>query len=276
MNLFDAWMHGSVYPFMTWEEVRDEVALDTPIVVPVGSTEQHGPHLPLCTDWVLPTEIVRRARDVRPLVVGPTVSFGYRSRPGSGGGQHFPGTVSLRATTFMAVVEDVLSELVRAGFRKLVLYNWHFENVGFIYEAACLVSERHPDVKVVVVEDALPSLAEEEVALLWPDGFPGLALEHAAVIETSLWLHFEPAAVRMERLTADAPVRHPPYDVLPIDLTMTTASGSLSSPLGSDAAKGELLAGRVVEHLVGVLDSEFPRPLRPVLTEVPVLSETPA
>src|SRR4030088_272065 len=191
MTLFDAWIRGNVYPFMTWEEVRDEAALDSPIVIPVGSTEQHGPHLPLSTDWVLPTEMLRRSAEVRPLVVGPTVTFGYRSRPGSGGGQHFPGTVSLRATTFMAVVEDVLSELVRGGFRNLVLYNWHFENVGFVYEAACLVSERHPDVKLVVVEDALPTLAAEEMDRLWPDGFPGLALEHAAVIETSLWMYFE-------------------------------------------------------------------------------------
>jgi creatinine amidohydrolase len=259
-----SWMRGKVYPWMTWEEVRDAATSGLPIVVPVGSTEQHGPQLPVCTDWVLPTEMARRAGEIRDLVVGPVVTFGYRSRPGSGGGQHFPGTVSLRATTFMAVVEDVLEELVRAGFACLVLYNWHFENVGFVYEAACLVSERHPDIKIVVIEDALPALSAEEAALLWPDGFPGLALEHAAVIETSLWLDLEPSAVRLDRMRADRPDRHPPYDVLPIDLSMTTASGSLSSPLGSSAAKGELLARRIVAHLVGILDAELGRPARPV------------
>ena len=252
-------MDSNVYPWMTWEDVQDGAALGLPIVVAVGSTEQHGPHLPLCTDWVLPTEIARRAKDIRPFVVGPPVSFGYRSRPASGGGQHFAGTVSLRATTFMAVVEDVLNELVRAGFRSLVLYNWHFENVGFVYEAACLVSEIHPDVKIVVVEDPFPALTTEEKNLLWPDGFPGFALEHAAVIETSLWLYFEPRAVRLERMRPDAPDRHPPYDILPIDTTMSTISGSLSSPLGASAEKGELIARRCVEHLVGILDTEFPR-----------------
>ena len=258
--MYPHWNHSNVFSWMTWQEVRDQARLDTPLVLPVGSTEQHGPHLPLCTDWVVPTELVRRAGERRPLVVGPTVTFGYRSRPGSGGGQHFPGTVSLRATTFMAVVEDVLAEIVRAGFRRLVLYNWHFENVGFVYEAACLVSERHPEVKIVVVEYALPKLTDEEAALLWPTGFPGLDLEHAAVIETSLWLHLDPSAVRLDRLVADGPERHPPYDILPIDPSMTTTSGSLSSPLGSDAAKGALLAERVVEHLVGILDAEFPTP----------------
>jgi creatinine amidohydrolase len=259
--MLDSWIDPPIYQWMTWTEVEAEVALDSPIVVPVGSTEQHGPHLPLCTDWVLPTEVARLAGLERHLVVGPTIPLGYRSRPGSGGGQHFPGTVSLRATTFMAVIEDVLSELARAGFQKIVLYNWHFENSGFVYEPAALVSERHPDLKIVVVEDALPSLTDEEQSELWPNGFPGLALEHAAVIETSLWMHFQPRAVHADRMVADAPDRHPPYDILPIDRTLTTASGSLSSPLGADAAKGEMLARRTAGHLIDILDREFPAPL---------------
>jgi creatinine amidohydrolase len=267
--VLDSWIDGPVYPWMTWQEIGAEAAAGSTVVVAVGSTEQHGPHLPVCTDWVVPTEILHLAARERHFVVGPTIAFGYRSRPGSGGGQHFPGTVSLRATTLMAVIEDVLSELVRAGFGKIVLYNWHFENVGFVYEPAALVSERHPEIKIVVMEDALPALTEEEQAELWPDGFPGLALEHAAVIETSLWLHFEPRAVRLDRMVPDAPDRHPPYDVLPIDRTMTTASGSLSSPLGADAAKGELLARRTIGHLIDVLDREFPSPVPATAVQLP-------
>ena len=124
---------------MTWEEISAAAEADTPIVIPIGATEQHGRHLPVCTDWVLPQRVLCEAGRVRDIVVGPFLPFGYRSRPGSGGGQHFPGTVSLRATTFMSVLEDVLSELRRGGFRNIVLYNWHFENSGFIYEPAFLV-----------------------------------------------------------------------------------------------------------------------------------------
>jgi creatinine amidohydrolase len=102
---------------MTWEEIAEAARADTPIVIPVGATEQHGRHLPVCTDWVLPEQIIGEASRFRNLIVGPFIPFGYRSRPGSGGGQHFPGTVSLRATTFMSVLEDVLSELKRTGFR---------------------------------------------------------------------------------------------------------------------------------------------------------------
>ena len=150
-----------VYQDMTWEEISAAARSDTPIVIPIGATEQHGRHLPVCTDWVLPERVIREASLVRDLVVGPFLPFGYRSRPGSGGGQHFPGTVSLRATTFMSVLEDVLSELKRSGFRHIVLYNWHYENTGFIYEPAYLVSEQNPELKIVVIEDVFPEFTPE-------------------------------------------------------------------------------------------------------------------
>jgi creatinine amidohydrolase len=255
-----------VYQRMTWEEIAAAARADTPIVIPIGATEQHGRHLPVCTDWVLPECIIREASRVRDLIVGPYLPFGYRSRPGSGGGQHFPGTLSLRATTFMSVIEDVLSELKRSGFRNIVLYNWHFENAGFIYEPAYLVTEQHPELKIVVMEDVNPEFTPERRRAIWPDEFPGLALEHAAVIETSLWMYHDPSAVRRDRLVPDAPERVVNHDVLPIDTRMSTASGSLSSPVSATPEKGRLLTEWLVERLISVLDEEFPlndRPARP-------------
>lgn len=247
-----------LYQHMTWPEIAEAAAEGVPVVIPIGATEQHGHHLPVCTDWVLPEQILLQAARERRFVVGPFLPFGYRSRPGSGGGQHFPGTLSLRATTLIAVIEDVLSELIRGGFRNIVLYNWHFENSNFIYEPAFLVSERHPDVKIVVIEDVNPEYTPQRRDLLWPDAFPGLALEHAAVIETSLWLHLQPELVRTDRIAPDAPERVVGHDVVPIDRSMSTASGALSSPVPASAEKGELLLGWFIERFVQVLDEEFP------------------
>jgi creatinine amidohydrolase len=247
-----------VFRHMTWEEIAAAARAGTPIVIPIGATEQHGPHLPVCTDWVLPERIAQEACRVRRLIVGPFLPFGYRSRPGSGGGQHFPGTVSLRATTFMSLLEDVLCELERCGFRNIVVYNWHFENKGFVYEPAYLVSQRNPELKIVVVEDAMPDFTPERQKAIWPEGYPGLALEHAAVIETSLWMFHEPSAVRRDRMVTDAPQRVVNHDVVPIDTRMSTESGSLSSPLPASAEKGRLLTEWLVERLVAVVDDEFP------------------
>lgn len=83
---------------MTWEEVRDAAAAELPVVLPVGSTEQHGPHLPLSTDCIIPVGIALRASADLPLIVAPPIRYGAKSRALSGGGETFPGTVSLRAT----------------------------------------------------------------------------------------------------------------------------------------------------------------------------------
>jgi len=158
----------------------------------------------------------------------------------------------------MSVLEDVLSELKRTGFRNIALYNWHFENAGFIYEPAYLVSEQNPELKIVVIEDVFPEFTAERRRVIWPDEFPGLALEHAAVIETSLWMHFDPTAVRTDRMAPDTPQRVVNHDVVPIDTRMSTASGSLSSPVSASADKGRMLTEWLVERVIGILDEEFP------------------
>jgi creatinine amidohydrolase len=246
------------YEWMTWPEIAAAAAAGAPVVIAVGSTEQHGPHLPVSADWVVPQALLRLAAARRPFIVGPPLRLGYRSRPASGGGQQFPGTLSLRATTFIAMIEDLLDELIRTGFRRIVLYSWHYENANFVYEPAYLVSGRCSDVKIVVVENGMPEFEPADLDVLFPDGFPGLALEHAAVIETSLFEYLRPATVRMDRIVDDAPARHVAWDVLPIDPRMSTPTGVLASATQASAAKGELLADRIVEHIVAILDAEFP------------------
>lgn len=248
---------SNLFRDMTWDEIAAASRANIPIAIPIGSTEQHGHHLPVCTDWVIPERILQEASRQSALIVGPFIPFGYRSRPGSGGGQHFPGTISLRATTFISLLEDVLNEIKRCGFRNIVLYNWHYENSGFIYEPAYLVAEQNPELKIVVIEDANPDFTPDRQKVIWPDGFPGLALEHAAVIETSLMMYHHPSAVRQDRIVADAPQRVVNHDVLPIDTRMSTASGVLSSPLAASAEKGRLLTEWMVERLIRILGEEF-------------------
>src|SRR5689334_13513743 len=115
---------------LTWPEVAEAAAAGVGVVLPVGATEQHGRHLPLDTDAVLASALGRAVAEAADLVVAPAVAYGYRSRPLSGGGEGFPGTVSVSARTLMAVVEDVLGGLIRSGFRRLVVLNWHYENAG--------------------------------------------------------------------------------------------------------------------------------------------------
>jgi creatinine amidohydrolase len=110
----------------------------------------------------------------------------------------------------------------------------------------------------VVVEQGIPRLREEDLAELFPGGFPGFELEHASLIETSLFAYLRPEAIREDRICDDAPMRHPPYDVVPIDTTMSTATGVLASATNASAEKGKLLAERISEHILDIIASEFP------------------
>jgi creatinine amidohydrolase len=159
---------------MTWPEVADAARSNLPVILALGSTEQHGPHLPLNTDVLIPVAIATEASKQLELVVAPPVHFGAMSRPLSGGGETFPGTLSLRAGTLITTIHEVLSGLARAGFRRICLQNWHYENAAYLWEACDLTSVRHPDARMLIVENPFPQLTEAQLAEIFPKGFPGL------------------------------------------------------------------------------------------------------
>jgi creatinine amidohydrolase len=255
---------------LTWPEIRDAAKRDVPVILPVGSTEQHGYHLPLCTDVVLPESLAQAVGRRLGLLVAPPIAYGYRSRPLSGGGEGFPGTISLSGRTLMALVEDVLVGLARSGFRRLMLLNWHYENSNFVYEAAWCANDRAAGLagraddrgggaalQVMVVEAAFSELSEPVMGALFGDEFPGWDVEHAAVLETSLMMHLRPDLVRFERAVDDEARRHPPYDVVPPPPDFIPASGTLWKATRASAEKGELAWEEIVSRVASSVAGEF-------------------
>lgn len=245
---------------MTWPEVEAAIERDAGVLLPVGSTEQHGYHLPLSTDAVLATELALAVAEPLDFLVAPAVAYGYRSRPLSGGGQGFVGTTSLQARTLMALVEDVLRELIRQGFRRIVVLNWHMENQNFIYEAAYLALEHEHDssARILIAELPFKDLAPGTMGLLFPEGFPGWDVEHASILETSLMLHLRPELVLFDRAVDDAAKRHPWYDVVPVPDDFVPVSGTLWKATQASAEKGETAWGEIVAQFQTALASEFP------------------
>ena len=163
---------------LSWEEyqarVREEHA---PVFLPVGATEQHGPHLPLGTDAMLAGAVSRDVADAVNGLVAPTLCYGYKSQPKCGGGQHFGGTTSLDASTLIGQVRDTVREFVRHGARKLVVVNGHYENQWFLIEGIDLAMRevRGSGVEIMRLEYwdffTAPTLAR-----IFPEGFPGFML----------------------------------------------------------------------------------------------------
>jgi creatinine amidohydrolase len=252
---------------MSWPEYRERIAgSGGPVFLPIGALEQHGPHLPLGTDALLAGAVAAGAAAAVDGIVAPALAYGYKSQPKCGGGQHFCGTTSLDAATLIGQVRDAIREFVRHGVEHLVLVNGHYENQWFLIEGADLALRECRGARIEVMRmEYWDFCTERTLAAIFPRGFPGFALEHAAVIETSLMLHFHPELVRLDRIPDDPPADFPPYDLYPTRTAWVPPSGVLSSAREASAQKGALIAEEVIARIAQAVRTEFyvPRPAAP-------------
>lgn len=246
---------------LSWVEYDRRVREQHPAVfIPVGALEQHGPHLPLGVDAMLSTAVAAAAAQQVGGLVTPPVNYGYKSQARCGGGQCFPGTTSLDARNLIGLVQDLLRELARHGVRKVAIVDGHFENQWFVTEAIELAMRelRHEasDLRVLRAE-YWEFCSEAVLEPMFPDGFPGFALEHAALIETSMMLHVHPDLVWMEHLPDDEPAEFPVYDLYPQDGRGVPPSGVLSSARGADADKGRRIFDAIASGLAAAVAEAF-------------------
>ena len=181
-----------------WQELttEDVAALDrarTVAVLPVAAVEQHGPHLPLGTDAIINVGVLARALSQAPadspIVVLPLLSVGA-----SGEHRDFAGTLSLAARTLLDLVTEVAEGIVRAGLRKLVLFNSHGGQPQVLEMAAQDLRTRHG--MIVVVANAWRMMDRDSV-LPPAEREAGL---HAGGFETALMLHLRPDLVRKDKI----------------------------------------------------------------------------
>ncbi|WP_168787383.1 creatininase [Paraburkholderia aromaticivorans] len=238
--------------------VKDEAQ---PILIPIGALEQHGPHMSMNPDVLLPGAVAVAVAQQIGALVAPAIAYGYKSQQKSGGGNHLCGTTSLDGHTLSSTVKDILKEFARHGARKICLINGHFENSMFVVEGIDLAIrelrwEGIHDFQVVMLS-YWDFVNEDTIARIYPEGFPGWAVEHGGVLETSLMLHLHPHLVDMSCVPTHAAASFPPYDVFPAIPEWTPASGCLSSAAAASAEKGALLFDVCVQGISRALSEAY-------------------
>jgi creatinine amidohydrolase len=240
---------------MTTLEVETFLRDHKTVIVPIGSTEQHGPHGPLGTDALIPTEIARRVAGRVGAVVAPVLSYGL-SYPHTG----FTGVVQLRIPTFMAVIEDLCASLATVGFTRIVFLNGHYDNTYAIAYACANAADRmRAGVRAFPLNYWDGMTAAEAAEFFDPSN--GL---HANKGETAAVLAINPDAVDMEQ----ANVEFPPFpDVTnaasvhtafffsaPGSVHRATHSGTWGDARGATAEFGEQYLQVVTDATVRLLD----------------------
>lgn len=253
---------------MTYEEI-DGLDRDRAVaVIPTGSIEQHGPHLPLDTDTFLCTQVAgaaaARAGLRGPVLVTPTVCFGSSEHH-----MAFTGTLTLSATTFLEVVKDLSRSLTRHGFRRQLVVNGHGGNTSLLGEAV----QRLGFEQAVHIATLNYWTLARDVAREIRESPPG-GMGHACEFETSLMLHLRPESVRRERIQRE--IVEPRYPSERLDMFSKgilsahwkthelSKSGVMGAPDLATEEKGRRLFHACVAGLADLIEELRQTKLRPV------------
>ncbi len=248
---------------LDWQTYQRVVsAPDSLIFLPIGALEQHGPHMSMNPDVLIPQAIAGGVCErLDNALVAPPIAYGYKSQQQSGGGNHLPGTTSLDGMTLTRTIRDVIKEFVRHGARKIVMMNGHYENSMFVVEGIDLAIRELgwagiDDINVMILS-YWDFVGDATIDKLYPDGFTGWDLEHGGVLETSLMLRLYPHLVDMSKVVDHPPAEFPPYDMFPVDPALTPPSGTLSSASNASREKGEILMQVCVDGIAQAVAEKF-------------------
>lgn len=165
---------------MNWSDVERRVAEDDRCILPIGSTEQHA-QLSLCVDLILAERVALEAAEPLGVPVFPVIPYGLAPYFGA-----YPGTVTLKVETLLAVVRDVVASIARAGFRRILIVSGHGGNapVGALASELMLDDPRlsikfHEWWKAPATYAAMQAIDPTGSHANWMENFPWTRLEHA-------------------------------------------------------------------------------------------------
>jgi creatinine amidohydrolase len=230
----------------------DAAALDTELaVLPVGSTEQHGPHAPLATDTLNAVAVAQAGADAYDgeVVVAPALPYGISEEH-----RRFAGTLWLSPDTFRAAVREAVESLASHGWNRVVIVNGHGGNIDALHEVAAEVS-RGSDAHVA--------------AFTWFEavGEHGSRMGHAGQLETAMLRQHHPELVREDRVAAAAEGAAERWGEwvsgvnLAHDSDAFTSNGVVGDSTAGDAALGAELTALAAEALAELLAALAERPL---------------
>jgi creatinine amidohydrolase len=231
---------------MTSPDVKEAAEKGLVAILPVGSLEVHGPHMPTGTDSITAHEIARRASEKEEAVVLPPLYYAYVPE-----NRHFPGTVSLTAKTLLTLLEEVCDEASRNGFKKILIINGHGGNNALLK---------------VFLKDSLTKKKDYVLyAMIEPWAFinelaaklsEGRTYGHACEVETSIGLYLFGNHMKMGNVKREANLGStglPKEIETPFDWQAYAVELYIGDPRNATKEKGKILVDKMVESLADAI-----------------------
>lgn len=233
---------------MTWPEVADAVAQGKrTVILPLGATEQHGPHLPLGTDSFRAAALAERlAQKLANTLIAPAVPIGCSDEHWG-----FAGLLSLNHETLAQIIVDCAQRMRAWGVQRLILLSAHGGNGQALALAQARLAQQLPELEVWIPED-LTQLPDTLLAIARADGITPEAVGlHAGEGETSEMLHLRPDLVRLARVepgyAGDMSAIFP--ELMDKGLQPLTANGVLGDPCAAEDDRGaRYLAAQIDDY----------------------------
>lgn len=244
---------------MTWPDIKAAIEKGfTTVVVAVGSTEQHGPHLPEMTDSCIGDAVARWvALKLGNALQARTISVGCSEHHLA-----FPGTISFQPATLKLIICDYVDSLIRGGFKRIVFLPTHGGNFPPVKEAIVEARKKHPDVDIFGYTDLFGFMKPLFTASAKFGISEGEAGGHAGENETSIMMALKNDLIVRDRFTPGyvGPLGENEVKIiLEKGMPALTQNGVLGDPRKATAKKGEVYLEKLVDFLLKEIQKDHPR-----------------
>jgi creatinine amidohydrolase len=241
----------------TWDELpADLAAAQTSAILPVGATEQHGPHLGCGVDTVIAGKLASAVAKKLNIPLLPTLAYGCSI----GHSRRWPGTLALQPITMIEIVKQIGDWAYHSGVRRLFIVNGHVGNASPLRCALEMLRAEHDDMMVALFNSGTLSARVRKAHFADAEDW------HANDAETSLMLAIAPAYVRPEKIPATDDPDRTTGCVFAHPVNRTSVNGVTGSPSLATAEKGRLWFDWMVEDLSALI--------RRGMTETPPLDHS--
>lgn len=233
-------------------EVKEKIRQSKVAILPIGAVEAHGPHLPLATDNILAERLAALLAERTKGMLLPLLPYGQVWSL-----RDFPGSINVSNGSLIPFLVDIGTSLHHQGFRIFAIVNGHLGNQTALKEAARILYDQFPDLKVFyffypgmkeVVEEVRESKAVHA------------SYFHACEIETSIMLYLAEEYVDMDRAISETPMIDEVADFTPTPWQRFTKTAVLGEARLATKEKGEKIVERALEKMIAMINKATANP----------------